>query len=104
MIQMGIIRRIREAMARAMSPTVRSRKGARVQCESCRQWVDLAYLTPGAMGGIELRCDGCRAAWHQGIRDLYAHRAAEQAAARYDGERIGTILPASPAPSGPEEP
>lgn len=84
---MRIMRVIRDAMERAVSPKVHGRKGARIRCEACHRWVEMAYLTPGVLGGIELKCDDCRAVWHQAIRDYYAHRAAEQAAARYDRER-----------------
>lgn len=84
---MRIMRMIRDAMERAVSPKVRGRKGARIRCEACHQWVETAYLTPGVTGGIELKCDGCRQTWHQAIRDYYAHRSLEAAAARYDRER-----------------
>lgn len=86
---MSIIEAIRRAMGRAWDQTVRGRTGTRVQCDGCRQWVQTAYLVPipGEAGGVELKCEDCRKIWHQAIRDLYAHRAAEQAAARYDRER-----------------
>lgn len=57
-------------------------------CGACGRSARVLYLMPTPIeGSVERRCDGCRATWHQAIRDLYAHRAAEQAAARYDRER-----------------
>jgi len=58
---------------------------ARDVCQACGRPARILYLIPGLgmTGGIDLRCDPCRATWHQAIRDFYAHRAADVAAANY---------------------
>lgn len=85
------LRRIWRALRRAAAQRIRGRKGTRVRCEGCHQWVGTAYLMPipGEGGGIELRCEDCRRLWHQAITDYYAHRTADAAAARFDRERVG---------------
>ncbi|GEM_PF-5816465 len=57
-------------------------------CGACGRSARVLYLMPTPIdGAVDRRCDTCRETWHQAIRDYYAHRAAEQAAARYDRER-----------------
>lgn len=89
-----IWRRVRRQLKRSIDRWLARRQLRRyqktlVRCESCRQWVGTAYLMPipGEAGGIDLRCEDCRRLWHQAIRDYYAGRAADAAAARYDRER-----------------
>lgn len=66
--------------------------GSQAHCDGCGRRGGMLYAMPAAiqadgLPSFVLRCDPCRAMWHQAIRDYYAHRAAEQAAARYDRER-----------------
>lgn len=60
------------------------------RCDACGRTGQLGrplyYLTPTPFG-IARRCDACRAVWHRAIREHYALRVAEVAAARYSQER-----------------
>lgn len=60
------------------------------RCDACGRTGPLGrplyYLTPTPFG-IARRCDACRAMWHQAIREHYALRVGEVAAARYERER-----------------
>lgn len=71
------------------------------QCDACGRTGQLGrplyYLTPTPFG-IARRCDACRAMWHRAIKELYALRVAEVAAARYEIE--GQNPPAPPFDKG----
>jgi hypothetical protein len=56
-------------------------------CMSCGERRRSIYLTRTTEGWI-LCCDRCRAAWHQIIRDYYAHRAAAVAAETAEAMRL----------------
>jgi len=61
-------------------------------CPACGSRYEVLYLLPTPFG-LAARCDACRAAWHQGIRDWYAHRAAEVAAAHYRATCVAATAP-----------
>lgn len=82
---------LRRLFGRLRPWAVRARRGTMVRCESCQEWVGVLYAMPGLVGMVEmvqLRCDGCRATWHQAIRDYYAHRAAAVAAEQHALETL----------------